>query len=323
MNTTSRPPRPSRTFVAAANGPSRRHDLRDARCLVTGASSGLGQAIAVALGEAGCRVVLTGRSAERLEQTARSLIDAGRPPSSVSTVVADLTSESDRSRLLNAVSTRFAGSLDLLVNAAGVGAYGRFESHHPSVLREVFEINLFALAELTRGALPLLRRGRAPSVVNIGSIVARRGLPGRSEYSASKFALAALCESLRAEWAKDGIGVLLVNPGFTATPFEDHLLVNTAVYQTTSRRSMTAADVACATLRALRRGRHEITLTSGGRLLLLLNRLIPRFVDFAFSLWTRRLYSDLAALHRAEGRSADRLDCPKSSSPLQSSESGD
>jgi short-subunit dehydrogenase len=321
MNPTSRPPRPSRIYAPDA-GSSRRRDLRDARCLVTGASSGLGRAIALALGNAGCQVVLNGRSADRLDQSARALIDAGRPPSSVATVVADLTSESDRARLLDAVSTRFAGSLDVLVNAAGVGAYGRFESHSPTVLRELFEINFFALAELTRGALPLLRRGRAPSVVNIGSIVARRGLPGRSEYSAAKFALAALSESLRAEWAKDGIHVLLVNPGFTATPFEDHLLVNTAIYQTSSNRSMSAERVALATLRALRRGRHEITLTSGGRLLLLVNRLFPRFVDFGFSLWTRRLYSDLTALHRAEGRSVS-ADCPKPTSSLQSSSSGD
>jgi short-subunit dehydrogenase len=292
--------------------------LRNARCVVTGASSGLGRAIAIALGNAGCHVVLTGRSAERLEETARSIIDAGRPPSSVSTVVADLTNESDRSQLLDTVSGRFSGSLDLLINAAGVGAYGRFESHSPSVLRELFEINVFALAELTRGALPLLRRGRAPSVVNIGSIVSRRGLPGRSEYSASKFALAGLTEALRAEWARDGIHVLMVNPGFTATSFEDHLLVNTAIYQTRSRRSMSADAVALATLRALRRGRHEITLTPGGRLLLLVNRLSPRIVDFGFSRWTRHLYSDLAAFHRPEGRSTS-VDCPKSSTPLQSS----
>jgi short-subunit dehydrogenase len=321
MNQTSRPPRPSRIYAPAA-GSSRRSDLQDARCLVTGASSGLGRAIALTLGKAGCQVVLTGRSTERLDQTARSLIDAGRPPSSVATVVADLTSESDRARLLDAVSSRFVGSLDVLINAAGVGAYGRFESHSPTVLRELFEINFFALAELTRGALPLLRRGRSPSVVNIGSIVARRGLPGRSEYSAAKFALAGLSESLRAEWAKDGIRVVLVNPGFTATPFEDHLLVNTAIYQTDSRRSMSADHVALATLHALRRSRHELTLTFGGRLLLLVNRLFPRFVDFGFSLWTRRLYSDVAALRLAEGQSST-ADCPKSPSPLQSSSSGD
>lgn len=277
-----------------------RRDFRDARCLVTGASSGLGRAIALALGRAGGRLVLTGRSGERLDETARRIVDAGSPAGSVSTIVADLTVEADRTRLVDFVSERFAGALDLLVNAAGVGAYGRFESHSPTVLRDLFEINVFALAELTRASLPLLRRGHRPAVANIGSIVARRGLPGRSEYSASKFALAGFTESIRAEWASDRIDVLLVNPGFTATAFEDHLLVNTAIYRTDSRRSMPAERVADSALRALRFGRHELTLTPGGRLLLLINRLFPRFVDFGFSRWTRHLYSDRSALNLAE-----------------------
>jgi len=296
------------SHAAATGAPPRprRRALRDARCLVTGASSGLGRAIALALGREGSRVVLTGRCAERLDETARSLIAAGSPSENVSTVLADLTSEADRNQLIDAVSERFQGSLDLLVNAAGVGAYGRFESHSPEILREVFEINVFAPAELTRAALPLLRRGCRPAVVNLGSIVARRGLPGRSEYSASKFALAGFSESIRAEWASDGIDVLLVNPGFTATAFEENLLVNTAIFQTDAQRSMSADVVATSTLRALRLGRHELTLTLPGRFLLLVNRLFPRFVDFGFGLWTRHLYADRDALLRAEGNEETR-----------------
>ena len=290
----------SHAAAIRATLPPRRRDLRDARCLVTGASSGLGRAIALALGRAGSRVVLTGRCSERLDETAHSLVASGSPAGNVATVLANLTSSADRLRLIDAVSERFNGALDLLVNAAGVGAYGRFESHSPIILRELFEINVFAPIELARGVLPLLRRGLRPSVVNVGSIVARRGLPGRSEYSAGKFALAGFTESIRAEWACDGIHVLLVNPGFTATAFEDHLLINTAIFQTSGRRSMSADLVAASTLRALRLGRHELTLTSSGRFLLLLNRVFPRFLDFGFSLWTRRLYSDSAALLLAE-----------------------
>ena len=126
---------------------------------------------------------------------------------------------------------------------------------------------------------------------NIGSIVARRGLPGRSEYSASKFAVAGFTEAIRAEWARDGIDVLLLNPGFTATEFERNLVVDTAVYKTDHRRTMTADRVARATLRALARGRNEVTLSAPGRLLLLVNRLAPRFVDWGLGRWTRRLYA--------------------------------
>jgi short-subunit dehydrogenase len=284
----------------------RRKTFRDARCLVTGASSGLGRAIASALLRQGASVVATARSAERLDAFAREHAAAGIPPERLRTVPADLTEPEDRRRLLEAASARFAGALDVVVNAAGVGAYGRFESHDAWVLRRVLEINFFALAELCRGALPLLRRGDRPSLVNVGSIVARRGLPGRPEYSASKFAVAGLTESLRAEWAIDGIHVLLINPAFTATAFEENLVVDTAVYKVQHRRTMTAEAVAEATLRALRRGRNEVTLTPYGRLLLLTNRLLPRFVDWGLGRWTRKLYSREDALRHAEAPPGDR-----------------
>jgi short-subunit dehydrogenase len=276
------------------------------RCLVTGASSGIGRALALRLAAGGARLVLTGRDAGRLAAT-RDAIRGAHPAARIHPVLvpADLTREDDRSRLLAATRDALDGALDLLVNAAGVGAYGRFESHDAGVLRRVMELNLFALAEVSRAALPLLRRGTRPAVVNLGSVVARRGLPGRSEYSASKFAVAGLTEAIRAEWAIDGIHVLLVNPGFTATAFEDNLVVDTAYYKTRERRMMSPDAVAAATLRAVDRRRKEVTLTPQGRLLLGTNRLLPRFVDWGLARWTRRLY----AAHREagsppEGRSA-------------------
>jgi short-subunit dehydrogenase len=265
--------------------------VRDARCLITGASSGLGRALALELAQAGSRLVLTGRNAERLEQTRLQAIhDNGANPDSLLTVVADLTIPEDRAELF-ARSDRFLGdALDLVVNAAGVGAYGRFESHDPEVLRRVFEVNVFALAEVCRLALPRLRRGNRPSLVNFGSIVARRALPGRSEYSASKHAVAALSDSLRAEWAIDRVRVLLVNPGFTATAFESNVLVDTAYVSTSHRRTDTPDRVARATLDAVVRGRNEIDLSLTGRLLLRVNRLSPGFVSWGLARWTSRLY---------------------------------
>ena len=122
-----------------------RRDFRDARCLVTGASSGLGRAIATKLAERGASVVLTGRSAQRLEQAGAELNSLDGRSGQALTVAADLTDPADRRRLFEVVSDRFGGALDLVVNSAGVGAYGRFESHDESVLRRVMEINLFAL----------------------------------------------------------------------------------------------------------------------------------------------------------------------------------
>lgn len=284
-----------------------RRSLADARCLVTGASSGLGRALAETLARAGARVVATGRSGDRLGELARRLESEGLPAGQVLPVAADLTRDDERARLIEAVTKHFDGALDLAVQGAGVGAYGRFLSHDPSVLRRIFEINFFAVAETARSLYPLLRRSDDPAMVVLGSIVARRGLPGRSEYSASKHAVAGFIEAIRAEWRRDRIHVLLVNPGFTRTEFESNLLVDTAVYPVSNRRTMSPDDVARRTLRALARRKNEVTFSTGGRALLLVNRLLPRFVDWGLGRWTRKLYSDKLALERVEsaGRSPE------------------
>ncbi|GIW89135.1 MAG: glucose dehydrogenase [Isosphaeraceae bacterium] len=256
---------------------------------MTGASSGLGRAFSVALAQRGAEQVLTGRSETRLAETCRLVEAAGGAPPR--TVVADLTEADARRRVVEATAERFDGRLDLVIQAAGVGAYGRFLSHHPDVLRRLLDVNFIAVAELARELFPLLRAGRRPAMVIIGSIVARRALPGRSEYSASKHALAAWVDAVRCEWAGAGIHLLLVNPGFTRTSFERHLIVDTAFVKAEHRRSMTPEQVTRATLRALDRRRAEITLTASGRLLLMADRLMPALVRAGLARWTRRLYA--------------------------------
>src|SRR5439155_6946186 len=123
---------------------------------------------------------------------------------SIEVLRADVTSPADRAAMLQAMNDRFGG-LDILINNAGIGATGHFAEANEERLRSIFEVNFFGLAELTRLALPLLRGGKTPAVVNISSIVGKRGFPGRSEYSASKFAVQGLSESLRGELAPDGI----------------------------------------------------------------------------------------------------------------------
>lgn len=284
-----------------------RRKFADARCLVTGASMGLGRAIAEALVKRGARVVLAARSAEKLREVADSLIAQGADPASVLPFPSDITLPEDREDLLRFVSDEFGGGLELMVNNAGIGAYGRFESHDGSIARRVFEINVFALMEMSRGVLPMLREGRKPALCNIGSIVARRGLPGRSEYSASKFAVAGFTEAIRAEWRRDEIDVLLLNPGFTSTEFEKNLAIDTAVYKTNHRRTMTPEAVAEKTIKALERGKKEVTISGPGRFLLLTNRLAPRFTDWALGRWTRKLYADADALAKAESNDQTRL----------------
>jgi short-subunit dehydrogenase len=264
---------------------------------VTGASSGLGRALAEQLVRAGARVLLTGRSDERLHAVADHLIAEGAEPTQIVTEPADLTVDRERRRLFQRAGAHF-DALDLVVNNAGVGAAGQFESHNLDVLRRVFEINVFAMAEVCRAALPFLARGQKPALVNMGSIVARRGLPGRTEYSASKFAVAGFTEALRVEWRRFGIHVLQVNPGFTDTPFDRNAVVNTARYSVARHRVMTADAVAAATLRAILQRKREITLTPQGRLLIWVNRLAPGFVDWGFGRWLLTYYPESPVLRR-------------------------
>ena len=226
-------------------------------------------------------------------------MQSGASPDQIITVAADLTLEADRRRLFEVVEDRLGG-LDLVVNNAGVGATGQFDTHDPSVLRRVFEINFFAMAEVSREALPLLSEGTDPAMVVMGSINARRGLPGRVEYSASKFAVSGFVESIRIEWRRFGIHVLQVNPGFSATAFDDNAIVKTARVSVAAWRTMPPEVVAQATIRAIEKQKREITLTSKGRLLVLVNRLAPRFVDWGLARWLLRHFPDAPTLRKAK-----------------------
>jgi short-subunit dehydrogenase len=152
-------------------------------------------------------------------------------------------------------------------------------------LRQVFEINVFAMAEVCRAALPLLAEGRDPAMVTMGSVNARRALPGRAEYCASKFAVSGFTESIRIEWRRFGIHVLQVNPGFTDTPFDDNAVVETSRVSVGHRRTMPVDAVARAALRAIERGKSKIAVSRQAKLFLLASRIAHRFVDWGLSRW--------------------------------------
>jgi short-subunit dehydrogenase len=154
------------------------------------------------------------------------------------------------------------------------------------------EVNFFALTETTRVFLPLLRQGNRPAIVNISSIAGKRGIPARSEYSASKFAVQGFSEALRAEMARFGIDVLVVCPGLTQTNFSKNMLEQRARLQLDHMRGMTAEAVAEATLRAIERGKNEVCLTFQGRLIALVSRFFPRLADRIAARRVRALFKD-------------------------------
>jgi short-subunit dehydrogenase len=160
------------------------------------------------------------------------------------------------------------------------------------------EVNFFGLTETTRVFLPLLRKGVQPAIVNISSIAGKRGIPARSEYSASKFAVQGFSEALRAEVAKDGIEVLLVCPGLTQTNFSQNMLEQKARMPMDHMRGMTAEQVAIAIIKAIEHGRREVCLTLSGKLMVFVSRFFPRLADRIAARKVRSLFWDEIAARR-------------------------
>jgi len=266
----------------------RRRSIDGSRMLITGASQGIGKALAEAAAGRGARVLAAARSEGLLAELAAGVRKQGGV---LETVQADVTGADDRRRMVEAAMQHFGG-LDILVNNAGIGATGHFAEVSPDRLRKIMEVNFFGLTETTRIFLPLLRQGRDPAVVNISSIAGKRGIPARSEYSASKFAVQGFSEALRAELAKDDIDVLVVCPGLTQTNFSQNMLEQKARMPMDHMRGMTSAQVAEATLRAIARGRNETYLTWPGKLMVLVSRFLPRLADRIAARRVRELFKD-------------------------------
>jgi short-subunit dehydrogenase len=253
--------------------------LTDRRALVTGASSGIGRALAIELARHGVDLVLVARREDRLAEVAREISALGRR---AILVAGDITDSTVRERAIDAARQELGG-LDILVNNAGVAAHGRFIEGDPGRIRPIFEVNFFAPVELIRESIPVLREGVRPIVVNIGSILGERGAPHKSEYSASKFALHGFSEAVRPELARLGIDVLVVAVGPTETEHFDVLLEGTAELPWGDPPRMPAEKVARSIVFAIERGRPKIVIGWRGWLLLMANRLCPRLVDRVLS----------------------------------------
>jgi short-subunit dehydrogenase len=265
-----------------------RRRIAGSRILITGASQGIGRALAVLLAQRGAHVLAAARSDALLAELAEQVRAVG---GILETVRADVTGAEDRQRMVETAKRHFRG-LDVLINNAGIGATGHFAEVGPERLRTIMEVNFFGLTETTRICLPLLREGNRPAIMNISSIAGKRGIPARSEYSASKFAVQGFSEALRAELAKDGIDVLIVNPGLTQTNFSRNMIEQKARLQMDHMRGMTPEAVALATLRALERGTHEINLTWAGKLLVFMSRFFPRLTDRIAARKVRAVFRD-------------------------------
>lgn len=278
-----------------------RRDLNDKRILITGASGGIGRALAAEAGNRGAKIVAAARSKDRLAALVKEIRAAGADAIAVS---ADVTVANDRRRIFDAAVSEFGG-LDILVNNAGVAAHGHFIDLDSDILRKTMEVNFFAAAECCRLAIPILADGVQPLIVNISSMAGRRGVPAWTEYSASKFAVCGFSEALRAELVRFEIDLMLVVPGLTSSEFGDHLLARKGRMPANFTGGMTPQAVAQRIVAGMEKNKKELRIERDARLLLLVNWLMPRFVDRQMAKIVRKLYSKEIADRRKRHEQGD------------------
>jgi uncharacterized protein len=236
--------------------------------IVTGASSGIGEATARRLGGDGWRLVVVARRQERLEALVRDLPDATH-------LAVDLTDDDAPARVAAAVDERLGGRLDLLVNNAGSSKRARFgdEDGGHATVRRIMEVNFDAAVRLTEALLPVLRRSAPSSIVNVSSVAGRVAYPRGGAYSASKFALAGWSEALAQEEAAHDVHVGLVLPGFVATEgFPQSELTGSARTRWLVGR---VEEVADAIVRAGPGGRDEVVVPRKYRFVPVLRAVAP------------------------------------------------
>lgn len=252
--------------------------MKDKVLLITGASLGIGRALAVGAAQRGAKLAIMARNREALEATAQMCTDLG---AEVLALTGDVSLEDDCRAFVEKAAGHY-GRIDVLINNAGISMRALFEVLELDVLRRVMDINFWGTVYCTKYALPYLLRSKG-TVAGISSIAGYKGLPARTGYSASKFAMQGFLESLRIENLERGLHVLIACPGFTSSNIRNTALSADGSAQGESPRDeakmMSAAEVADHVLRAIEKRRNAIVLTRQGKLTVWLNKFFPSVVD--------------------------------------------
>ena len=250
--------------------------------VVTGASSGIGEATARALAARGASVVLAARAEEKLAFVARDIQAAGGRSLVVGTDVADRGSVE---RMIERAVGEF-GAVDVLVNNAGVGLSGRVADLRPEDLRYVFDVNLLGPLHCVQEALPHMPRGGR--IVNVSSVVGKRAIPKVGGYCATKFALNALSDALRVEVADKGITVTSVYPGTTRTAFRDNSRRTKSEKRGWRPKGVSPEKVAEKIAQAAEKGGRDVYVTPTDRLFVAGTTLAPGLTDLVLRrFWAR------------------------------------
>jgi short-subunit dehydrogenase len=246
--------------------------------VITGASSGIGLACAKKFFREGFHVVVTGRDEKRLHE---AIVNLNNRKNQVLSIVADVSNEADCKRVMKETINTF-GRIDILINNAGISMRALFEDLNLDVIRKVMDTNFWGAVYCTKYALPSILKNKG-SVVGVSSIAGKKGLPGRTGYSSSKFALEGFLETLRTENIRKGLHVLVACPGFTASRIRQTALAADGNAQGESPRDeqkmMSAEQVADEIFDAVKKRKRDLILTFNGKLTVFLNKIIPAWLD--------------------------------------------
>ena len=246
--------------------------------VITGGTSGIGLACAKKFFAEGFNVVITGRDDNRLAEALQSI---DHKSNKAIAIKADVSVEEDCRMVIEKTIAQF-GRIDVLINNAGISMRALFEDLDLNVIRKVMDTNFWGAVYCTKYALPSILANKG-SVVGISSIAGKKGLPGRTGYSSSKFALEGFLETLRTENIKKDLHVLVACPGFTASRIRQTALAADGNVQGESPRDeqkmMSAEEVANRIFGAVQKRKRDLVLTFNGKLTVFLNKIIPGWLD--------------------------------------------
>ncbi|MBC8357734.1 MAG: SDR family oxidoreductase [Candidatus Aminicenantes bacterium] len=251
-------------------------EIRDLRVLITGASSGIGKALAFEFANKGAKLAITSRSFGSLRKVADELEDTFPGIQAPLAVACDVANREKVNQLIKRCEDQLGG-IDILINNAGTGVYGYSEMTALEDFRSVMEVNFFGAVHCILRVLPLLKKNGSGLIVNISSVAAMYGVPYLGAYSASKAALVALGQSLRAELAGSGVSIMNVYPGYTQTGFFEKEK-NVGGAHRPPGPYVSPQRVAKTIVRAIKKEKQELILSLGGKMLALSRSFLPWLV---------------------------------------------
>jgi len=244
--------------------------------VVTGGTDGIGKALVAEFLERGAEVSTCARTAEKLETLENEFFGK-----SLFTMVADVSKEEDCKNFIEATIQKFNG-IDILINNAGISMRGMFQETTLETLRRVMDINFWGTVYCTKFALESILKNKG-TIVGMSSVAGYRGLPGRSGYSASKFAVNGWLEALRTELLETGVNVMWVCPGFTKSNIRNAALNKDAKPQGESpleeEKLMSAEECAQHIIKAISKRKRTLILTFTGKETVYMNKFFPSLTD--------------------------------------------